>query len=89
MVKELQEMQGKVQALAAEKKMEEAKKMQEDLVAKHAVYTAKDAEFKTKVAELTEQQSQLKQTMRLMEIQFGCHEDMAKIYQIQVDDVNQ
>lgn len=26
--------------------------------------------------------------MKFLEMQFSCHEDMAKLYQIQVDDVN-
>lgn len=56
MVAELQKMQGDVQALAAEKKMEEAQKVQEELKTKHAAYTAKDSEFKTAVAEYQEKQ---------------------------------
>ena len=56
MIQELQEIQGKVQALAAEKKMEEAQKLQEELKTKHAVYAEKDKVFKTKVAEYTERQ---------------------------------
>ena len=36
--------------------MEEAKKLQEELQTKHAVYAEKDKVFKTKVAEYTERQ---------------------------------
>lgn len=57
--------------------MEEAQKLQEELKTKHAAYTAKDSEFKKAVAEYQEKQKQIQETMKMMEIQFNCNDDMA------------
>lgn len=54
MVVELQMMQIDFKALVTDKKIEEANKLQEELITKHAAYKMKDALFKTAVAEYQE-----------------------------------
>lgn len=87
-VVEMKKMQEQVAKLAAEKKAQESFKLQQELITKHGIYAEKDKEFKTKVAEYQERQKQLQQTVKFVDMQLANHDDMTKLYQSQIDEVN-
>ena len=87
-VVEMKKMQEQVAKLAADKKAEEAFKLQEELKTKHGVYAEKDKDFKVKVAQYQERQKQLQQTVKFVDMQLGNHDDMTKLYQSQIEEVN-